>query len=60
MNIFQIMRCYQNLKGVIKMKEPHEQYSYIIFDLDGTLVDTCPDLVKTVQYIIKKYQFEEK
>ncbi|WP_315523170.1 HAD-IA family hydrolase [Pseudoramibacter alactolyticus] len=42
------------------MKEPHKQYSYIIFDLDGTLVDTCPDLVKTVQYIIKKYQFEEK
>ncbi|WP_329885919.1 HAD-IA family hydrolase [Pseudoramibacter faecis] len=42
------------------MKESHQQYPYIIFDLDGTLVDTCPDLVKTVQYIIKKYQFEEK
>lgn len=37
-----------------------KEYQKIIFDLDGTLVDTCPDIIATVQYIIKKYHFKEK
>lgn len=35
-------------------------YQHIIFDLDGTLVDTNPDLVGTVNYILEKYHFEKK
>ncbi|MDO4287818.1 MAG: HAD-IA family hydrolase [Eubacterium sp.] len=37
-----------------------KQYDLIIFDLDGTLVDSAADIVATVQYIIKKYEFEPK
>lgn len=44
---------------IITNKQP-KNYPFIIFDLDGTLVDTCPDIVNTVQYIIDKYHFEKK
>lgn len=44
---------------IITNKEP-KNYQYIIFDLDGTLVDTCPDIIETVKYIIKRYGFAEK
>lgn len=35
-------------------------YSHLIFDLDGTLVDTCPDIVATVQHLITAYGFEKR
>lgn len=35
-------------------------YDYLIFDLDGTLVDTCPDIIETVKYIIDRYGFQQK
>lgn len=35
-------------------------YPYLIFDLDGTMVDTCPDIVGTIRFIIEKYGFEPK
>lgn len=38
-------------------KQPPKDYPVIILDLDGTLVDTCPDIVGTVKYIIDKYGF---
>ena len=37
-----------------------KHYDLIIFDLDGTLVDSAADIVATVKYIIKKYGFEPK
>ncbi len=42
------------------MNQDPKEYPYIIFDLDGTLVDTCPDIIETVKYIIDRYGFEEK
>lgn len=44
---------------IIKNKEP-SAYQYIIFDLDGTLVDSCPDIIETIKYIINRYHFEQK
>ena len=32
----------------------------IIFDLDGTLVDTAPDLMKAHNYVMKKYGYPEQ
>lgn len=34
--------------------------SAVIFDLDGTLLDTLDDLVNAVNYILKKYGFPER
>lgn len=34
----------------------HDKYS-IIYDLDGTLVDTAPDLVHTLNATLKKFEF---
>lgn len=34
--------------------------SLIIFDLDGTLVDTAPDIVESVKFILKHFNCEEK
>ncbi|AWW28171.1 HAD family hydrolase [Acetobacterium carbinolicum] len=44
---------------IIKNKEPYA-YSYLIFDLDGTLVDSCPDIIETIKYIIDRYGFDQK
>ena len=32
----------------------------ILFDLDGTLVDTAPDLMNAHNYVMKKYGFPTK
>merc|ERR1711966_625003 len=32
----------------------------ILFDLDGTLVDTAPDLMHAHNHVMKKYGFQEK
>ena len=32
----------------------------ILFDLDGTLVDTAPDLMLAHNHVMKKYGYEEK
>ena len=32
----------------------------IIFDLDGTLVETAPDLMEAHNYVMKKYGYKEK
>jgi len=32
----------------------------LVFDLDGTLVDTAPDLMSAHNYVMKKYGYEEK
>ena len=32
----------------------------ILFDLDGTLVNTAPDLMHAHNYVMKKYGFEER
>ena len=32
----------------------------ILFDLDGTLVDTAPDLMHAHNYVMKKYGHNEK
>ena len=32
----------------------------ILFDLDGTLVNTAPDLMRAHNYVMKKYGYEEK
>lgn len=37
-----------------------KEYECVIFDLDGTLVDSAPDIVETVKHIITKYKFPEK
>jgi|LGVE01.1.fsa_nt_gb phosphoglycolate phosphatase len=44
---------------IIKNKDS-KVYEYVIFDLDGTLVDSCPDIIEAVKYIIDRYGFEEK
>ena len=37
-----------------------KQKRLLIFDLDGTLIDTVGDLNAAVNYALKKYNFEEK
>ena len=32
----------------------------ILFDLDGTLIDTAPDLVNAHNHVMKKYGYETK
>ena len=32
----------------------------LVFDLDGTLVDTAPDLMFAHNHVMKKYGYEEK
>ena len=32
----------------------------ILFDLDGTLVDTAPDLMKAHNHVMKKYGYKTK
>ena len=32
----------------------------ILFDLDGTLINTAPDLMLAHNYVMKKYGFEER
>ena len=32
----------------------------ILFDLDGTLVNTAPDLMHAHNYVMKKYGFNER
>ncbi len=44
---------------IIKNKEANF-YQYLIFDLDGTLVDTCPDIIESVKYLINRYGFDQK
>lgn len=44
---------------IIKNEQPRV-YNYLIFDLDGTLVDTCPDIIETIKFIIAQYGFKEK
>lgn len=44
---------------IITNKDPRV-YQYLIFDLDGTLVDSCPDIIETVKMIINRYGFEAK
>ncbi|MDB3872916.1 HAD-IA family hydrolase [Pelagibacteraceae bacterium] len=34
--------------------------SCLVFDLDGTLVDTAPDLMMAHNYVMKKYGYKEK
>jgi phosphoglycolate phosphatase len=35
-------------------------YDLVIFDLDGTLVDTAPDIVETIKYILNYFDCEMK
>jgi phosphoglycolate phosphatase len=35
-------------------------YELVIFDLDGTLVDTAPDIVKTIKYILSYFDCKTK
>lgn len=44
---------------IITNKDPRV-FQYLIFDLDGTLVDSCPDIIETVKVIIDRYGFEQK
>ena len=32
----------------------------ILFDLDGTLIDTAPDLMRAHNYVMKKFGYETK
>ena len=32
----------------------------ILFDLDGTLVNTAPDLMRAHNYVMKKYGYDER
>ena len=32
----------------------------ILFDLDGTLVDTAPDLMQAHNFVMKKYGYDER
>ena len=36
-----------------------QQYT-ILFDLDGTLVDTAPDLMRAHNHVMKKFGYETK
>lgn len=37
-----------------------KQYDAVIFDLDGTLLNTLEDLTDAVNYVMRRYGFEEK
>ena len=37
-----------------------EQKLTILFDLDGTLIDTAPDLMEAHNYVMKKFGYVEK
>ena len=32
----------------------------ILFDLDGTIVDTAPDLISAHNHVMRKFGFQEK
>ena len=36
-----------------------KKYEAVIFDLDGTLLDTLEDLKDAVNYVMKKYGYPE-
>lgn len=42
------------------MKKNSKKYDLVIFDFDGTLVDTAPDIALYANQILKDYGFEEK
>ena len=36
----------------------YKNYTAYLFDLDGTLVDTAPDIMKGLNYALKQAAFE--
>ena len=36
-----------------------KKYSCILFDLDGTLLNTIEDLTDAVNHVMRQYHFEE-
>ena len=36
------------------------KYTTIVFDCDGTLLDTSTDLYNSVNYVLRKHNFPEK